>query len=322
MIDFVGKRYLYFLISALIILPGVVSLLLPGGLKPGIDFSSGSIMTIRFEQPVDQSTLREEFAALGHPEAIVQRTGGEHSPTFLVRTLPLKGEQKDASGQVVEVSERQKVADVLKEKLGNLEVLSFDSVSPIIAAEIVRNAAIAVAAASVGILLYIAYAFRRVRNSFRWGTCAVIALVHDSLVVLGAFSILGRIFHIELDSMFITAVLTVIGFSVHDTIVVFDRIRENIPKRRGEPFEVVVNRSLLETLHRSLATQLNAIFVLIAVLLFGGATMKQFVTVLLIGLLSGTYSSIFNAVPLLVVWEKGEVGRFFRRLLGRQPAAA
>ena len=322
MIDFVGKRYLYFLISALIILPGVVSLLLPGGLKPGIDFSSGSIMTIRFEQPVDQSTLREEFAALGHPEAIVQRTGGEHSPTFLVRTLPLKGEQKDASGQVVEVSERQKVADVLKEKLGNLEVLSFDSVSPIIAAEIVRNAAIAVAAASVGILLYIAYAFRRVRNSFRWGTCAVIALVHDSLVVLGAFSILGRIFHIELDSMFITAVLTVIGFSVHDTIVVFDRIRENYGRRMGDTLENIVNHSLMQTLARSLNTSMTVLLVLVALYLFGGVTTRNFVLALIIGIVAGTYSSIFIASQLLVVWERGEVKAAWRRLFGGRGAAA
>lgn len=322
MIDFVGKRYLYFLISALIILPGVISLLLPGGLRPGIDFSSGSIMTIRFEQPVDQSALREEFANLGHPEAIVQRTGGEDSHTFLVRTLPLKGEQKDASGQVVEVSERQKVADVLKQKLGSLEVLSFDSVSPIIAAEIVRNAAIAVAAASVGILLYIAYAFRRVRNSFRWGTCAVIALVHDSLVVLGAFSILGRIFHIELDSMFITAVLTVIGFSVHDTIVVFDRIRENYGRRMGDSLENIVNHSLMQTLARSLNTSMTVLLVLVALYLFGGVTTRNFVLALIIGIVAGTYSSIFVASQLLVVWERGEVKAAWRRLFGGRKTAA
>jgi preprotein translocase SecF subunit len=114
----------------------------------------------------------------------------------------------------------------------------------------------------------------------------------------------------------------VVGFSVQDTIVVYDRIRENIPKRRGEPFETIVNRSLLETLHRSLATQLNAIFILVAILFFGGVTIRQFVAILLIGLISGTYSSIFIAVPLLVVWEKGEVGSFFRRLLRRAPAQA
>jgi preprotein translocase SecF subunit len=136
-------------------------------------------------------------------------------------------------------------------------------------------------------------------------------------VATGLFSIAGLVLGWEVDALFLTALLTVIGFSVQDTIVVFDRIRENIPKRRGEDYETIVNRSLLETIHRSLATQLNAIFVLIAILLFGGATIKQFVAVLLVGLLSGTYSSIFNAVPLLVAWQKGEIGNFFRRLLGR-----
>jgi preprotein translocase SecF subunit len=137
--------------------------------------------------------------------------------------------------------------------------------------------------------------------------CAIAAMIHDILVTVGLFSIAGLILNWEADALFLTAILTVIGFSVQDTIVVFDRIRENIPRRRGEPFETIANRSLLETLHRSLATQLNAIFVLIALLIFGGATMKQFVAVLLVGLLSGTYSSIFNAVPLLVAWETGKL---------------
>jgi preprotein translocase SecF subunit len=139
---------------------------------------------------------------------------------------------------------------------------------------------------------------------------------------MGVFSLLGLLLGWEADALFLTAMLTVTGFSVQDTIVVFDRIRENIPRRRGEPYEQIVNRSLLETLHRSLATQLNAIFILIAILLFGGATIQQFIATLLVGLISGTYSSIFTAVPLLVVWEKGEIGRFFQRLFGRSPARA
>ena len=171
------------------------------------------------------------------------------------------------------------------------------------------------------ILAFIWWAFRKVPNSFRYGVCAIVAMIHDVLVATGLFSIAGLVLGWEVDALFLTALLTVIGFSVQDTIVVFDRIRENIPKRRGEDYETIVNRSLLETLHRSLATQLNAIFVLIAILLFGGATIKQFVAVLLAGLLSGTYSSIFNAVPLLVAWQKGEIGGFFRRLF-RRPVRA
>jgi preprotein translocase SecF subunit len=172
-----------------------------------------------------------------------------------------------------------------------------------VGAEVTRAAFWAVLAAAALIIGYIVLAFRKVPNSFRYGVCAVIAMIHDILVTVGLFSIAGLVLNWEADALFLTAVLTVVGFSVQDTIVVFDRIRENTPKRRGESFETIVNRSLLETIHRSLATQLNAIFVLIAILFFGGATIKQFVAVLLIGLMSGTYSSIFNAVPMLVVWE-------------------
>ena len=316
MLDFVGKRHLFFLISFLVILPGLISLILPGGLRPGIDFSSGSIMTVRFDQPVDQADLRQEFTTLGHPEAIVQKSGGEGANTYIIRTFPLQGEQKDASGQVTQVSERTQIEDALKARFGNLEVLAFDSVSPIIAQEIVQNATIAVFAASIGILLYIWYAFRRVKNSFRWGTAAVVALVHDALIVLGAFSILGRLFNIEVDAMFITAVLTVIGFSVHDTIVVFDRIRENYGRRQGDRFENIVNHSLMQTMARSLNTSLTVMIVLVALYLFGGVTTQNFVLALIIGILAGTYSSIFIASQLLVVWERGEFGALWKRVTG------
>ena len=189
-----------------------------------------------------------------------------------------------------------------------------DSVSPAISQEVTRSATIAVVIASALILLFIVWSFRRVPQASRYGVCAIAAMLHDILVTMGIMSIMGILFGWEVDALFLTAMLTVIGFSVQDTIVVFDRIRENIPRRRGESFETVVNRSLLETIHRSLATQLNAIFVLIAILFFGGATVRQFVAVLLVGLLSGTYSSIFNAVPLLVVWET-------RKLIGRSRKA-
>ncbi len=317
MLDIVGKRYWFFLLSILVLVPGVISLVLPGGLRPGIDFASGSIMTVQFDKVIDQSDLRNEFTTLGHPEAIVQKSNtGASGSTFIVRTYTLKGEQKDASGKVTAPSERQTVEDALKQKFGNLEVLSFDSVSPIIASEIVRNAVIAVAAASLGILLYIAYAFRRVKKSLRWGACAVIALVHDSLVVLGVFSILGRLFNVEVDALFITAVMTIIGFSVHDTIVVFDRIRENYGRRIGDRFENVVNHSIMQTMGRSLNTSLTVLLVLMALFLFGGVTTKTFVLALLIGIVTGTYSSIFVAASLLVVWENGEIKSGWRRLFG------
>jgi preprotein translocase subunit SecF len=323
LLDIVGKRSWFYLLSILVLVPGIVSLLLPGGLRPGIDFSSGSIMTIQFDQSVDQSALRDEFAALGHPEAIVQKSSGAGASgsTFIVRTFTLKTEQKDASGNVTQPSERQTVADAMKQKFGNLQVLSFDSVSPVIASEMVKNAVIAVGVAALGILLYIAYAFRRVKTSFRWGTCAIIALLHDAFVVLGIFSILGRIFEIELDSLFITAVLTVIGFSVHDTIVVFDRIRENYGRRMGDRMENIVNHSIMQTMGRSLNTSMTVLLVLMALYLFGGVTTRTFTLALLIGVTTGTYSSIFVAASLLVTWERGDIKSTWRRLTGGQQAA-
>ena len=168
-------------------------------------------------------------------------------------------------------------------------------------------------AASIAILVFLVIAFRKVPHPVRYGVSAIIAMVHDMLVTLGIFSILSLLFGWEADALFLTALLTVISFSVQDTIVVFDRIRENPPKYRGEPFSAIANRSLLETLHRSLATQLNAMFIMVAILLFGGATIKQFIAVMFFGLISGTYSSIFNAVPMLVGWEE-------RNLLGTKKA--
>jgi preprotein translocase SecF subunit len=187
------------------------------------------------------------------------------------------------------------------------------AVSPAIGGEVTQAATTAVVVASLVILAFIWWAFRRVPRAYRYGVSAIVAMIHDVLVVLGFFALFGVLFGWEVDALFLTAILTVIGFSVQDTIVVFDRIRENIPRRRGESFEKVANRSILETIHRSLATQLNAIFVMVALLLFGGASLQQFIAVMLVGMLSGTYSSIFVAVPLLVAWESGELGRLFRR---------
>jgi preprotein translocase subunit SecF len=184
-------------------------------------------------------------------------------------------------------------------------VLEFYDVSPIVAKEIGRNTGIAIAAASIGILLYIAWAFRRVPRSFRWGSCAVVALSHDVLVVLGVFSILGRLLNIQIDALFITAILAVVGYSVNNTVVVFDRVRENITLGRSKDMTIVVNRSLVETLRRCLNTSLTTLFVLLALLLFGGLTIKNFILALVIGLIAGTYSSLFVAPQLLLVWEKG-----------------
>jgi preprotein translocase subunit SecF len=318
-IDFVRHRYVFYLISLVLIIPGIISLVLPGGLRPGIDFTSGTIMNLRFQQEVQQPALREAFAALGHGEAIVQRSD---DGTFVVRTLPFEGTLPESSTDTNQ-TERQVIVNALTERFGPVEVLSLDVVSPIIASEIVRYAILAVFAACAGILLYLWWAFRRVPNPVRYGACAVMALIHDALLVLGVFSILGRFTAIELDAMFITAVLTVIGFSVHDTIVVFDRVRENIVRHAGEPFDDVMNHSLTQTIGRSVNTSVTVLLTLVALRLFGGTTIHSFVLALLIGITSGTYSSIFNASLLLYSWNIGELQSLFGlRRGGATPATA
>jgi preprotein translocase subunit SecF len=195
----------------------------------------------------------------------------------------------------------------LKQDLTRRAAFNSSTVSETVGQEVTRAALTATLAVAVIVLGFIVFAFRRVPHAFRYGACAIVAMFHDILITMGIMSILGIFFGWEADALFLTAILTVVGFSVQDSIVVFDRIRENIPKYRSEEYEMIVNRSVLETVHRSLATQLNAVFVMVAILLFGGETIKQFIAILLLGLMSGTYSSIFNAVPLLVAWEKGEI---------------
>ena len=319
MLDIVGKRGWYFLISALIILPGLVSMIIPpgwstlnSGLRPGIDFTSGSVMDVTFTRPVDQNAIKERMNALGHPEALVQSTG---SQSALIRTKVL------AEGSEDEVSEQQRVEDDLADNVAPIESVAIDSISPIIAQETVRNTFLALLAASVFILLYIWYAFRRVPRAYRYGISAVFALAHDTLIVLGIFSILGRVINLEVNATFIIGILTVAGYSVNDTIVVFDRIRENVIRHPERAFDSLVNLSVVETIGRSLNTSFTTLLVLLAMLLIGGASLRGLLLVVAIGVVVGTYSSIFIAAQLLVIWDRREFGRVWR--LGRRaPAAA
>jgi preprotein translocase subunit SecF len=214
------------------------------------------------------------------------------------------------------------IQEELRNELGEFQELRFDAVGPTIGEEVTRAGSYAILAAAVAILIFFILAFRSVPNAFRYGVAAVVAMSHDILVTAGIFAIFGILYGWEVDALFLTAILTVIGYSVHDTIIVFDRLRENLPRWRSEAFETVCNRSLLETLSRSVVTSLSTIFVIIAILFFGGATIKQFVAIILVGIISGTYSSIFNAVPILVSWKEGEFGNLFRRVTGRTPAKA
>ncbi len=298
MLDIVGKRFWFFLISGAVALISIISLA-TFGLKSGVEFTSGSLLTVSFEQEVAQSDLNEELASLGYASAIVQSTG---AGDFLIRTHELTGEEKTA------------LEDALAAKFGHLTETEFNSVSPMVAAETAQNAAIAVAVAAIGILLYVTWAFHRMPKPFHYGTCAVIALIHDALVALGVFSILGGLLGWQVNLMFITGILAVIGYSVNNTVVVFDRVRENLALGVSPHFEVVVNNSLVETMGRSLNTSLTTMFAVLALLLFVGASIQNFAVVLLVGVVAGTFSSICIAPNLLVVWEKREWGRFSRWL--------
>ncbi len=298
MFDIIGKRFRFLLISGVVILISIISLL-TFGLKSGIEFSSGSMLTVDFEQEVEQGQLKQALVDLGYSDVIIQRTG---AGDFIVRTRELSSEDK------------AQLEEALESRFGRLTEPEFSSVSPMIAAETARTAAIAVAVAALGILLYVTWAFRRMPKPFHYGTCAVIALTHDALVALGVFSIIGAILNWQINLMFITGILAVIGYSVNNTVVVFDRIRENLKQGVSSDFEVVVNNSLVETLGRSLNTSLTTLFVVLALLIFVGASIQNFAIVLLVGIIAGTFSSVCIAPSLLVIWERGEWGRLIQWL--------
>ena len=320
-INFVRRRHFFYLISLAIIVPGVVSLLIPPSLKPGIEFSSGATFTVGFEdRKIEEEDIRGVLDGLGHSEARVQQTG---EGSFIVRTNELSGTTSSPPVGPAPSSERDIIEVSLIEELGPLvdrdgEVSNgfqnFNSVSEIVSREIGRDATFAVLAAAGAILLYITFQFRNVPKAYRYGFAALLAVGHDTLIILGVFSILGKAFDIEINTMFITGLLTIIGFSVHDTIVVFDRLRENVTLNPDISFHQVVNGSLTETFSRSLNTSITLLFTILALLLLGGSSINSFLLVLLIGVIAGTYSSIFVATQLLVSWESGDSSRLIKRL--------
>lgn len=373
MLDFISKRNWFFLASAIIIAAGIIALIV-AGLNTGIEFSSGSTMTLVFEKPVQQADLRAVFAELGHSEAMIQHStkdsyflgglqlepaekeslidelqerfdttirvaefkrgneteGNETLALLLGKTIDQNDlgdaltdlEYTDVNiefayldsflirTRTLEPDENIQVEQTLEQKFGAVSLLDFYSVSPVIAGERVRYTVYAMIVASVGILLYIAWSFRKLASSFRYGLCAIVALIHDVLILLAIFAFL----RVQIDSMFIIAMLTVVGYGVNNIIVVFDRIRENRSKHLQADLSTVVNISITETLSRSLNTSLTTLFVLIALYAFGGATIQNFVLALLIGVIVSTYSSLFIAAQLLVSWENGDFGKLFRWL--------
>src|SRR5512140_68932 len=308
--NIIKNRYLYFLISLLVIVPGVIFMALhwaqtgEGPLTLGIDFKGGALLEVQFagtRPPVaDINASYNQLSTSKQPinDPVVQPLG---DTSYSIR-----------SGQMDDPTKAKVVAAMQQKSGSNVTILNFTSVSPSVGAEVTSAALVAILLAAAAILLYIWYAFRGVEHSFRYGTAAVIAMFHDVFVVLGVEAMLGYFLHWEADALFLTALLTVIGFSVHDTIVVFDRIRENSNIYRRVDYEKMVHHSIVQTLDRSINPQLTAMFTLFALALFGGETIRHFVIILLVGIFSGTYSSIFNASPILVVWQNREWNNWFK----------
>lgn len=283
MINFMRYKWLYLLISSAVIVPGLISLLV-FGLKPSIDFTGGSRWELGFENDVKVEELGK---ILNEEKVEVSSTVATGTKRYLIR--------------MKFIDEKQRI--VLKEKVeknfGKVTELRFETIGPVLGRELLVKTVAALVLAALLILAYIAWQFK----NWSFGISATLATLHDSLVILGSFSLLGRFFGFEVDVLFVTALLTILSFSVHDTIVVYDRIRESLKRFPGTPFETLVNKAISETLVRSLNNSITVIFMLISLVVLGGDTIRQFAIALLIGTISGTYSSIFTAAPILAVWK-------------------
>lgn len=307
-----GKRNLWYALSGLLLAPSILALVF-WGLQFGIDFTGGSAWEIQYTDRVNTEDIARILAENGRSEATVQQVGNGDEHRYLIRLKELpQGSDEKAT---------------LTAALGSLGELvpggeSLETVGASVGASIRNRSVLAVAAAATGILAYIAWAFRNTQNPLLYGICAIVAMLHDAIIVLGLFAILGHFGDVEVDALFITALLTVIGFSVHDTIVVFDRIRENLQRQDIGNFEQVVNYSIAQTIVRSLNTSVTVVITLLALFLFGGSTTREFVLALLVGVVAGTYSSIFNASQLLVSWENREIQGLVHKItrLGRAPS--
>ena len=304
MFNIVEKRRWYFIFSAMLVTLSIGAMIFSTiqfgqPIRLGIDFTGGSIFVLKFKDTIGEDDLRTAFAEYGLENAVIQPRGAMDDNMWQVRS------QKVTSAEVGDL------LNTLEKQVGTIDrdALNFDTVEPAVGGEVARAAGIAILVASLVIVAFIWFSFRSVPNAFRYGVCTIAGMSYNLIISIGFYTLMGIIAGWEMDALFLTAILTVIGFSVQDVIVVFDRIRENIPRHKTESFEKIVNRSILETIHRSLATQLNAMFVMVAIILFGGTTIKPFIATMLVGMISETYSAIFIAVPLLVVWEKAAARR-------------
>ena len=287
-------KKIYLLISALVLLPGLISLVM-FGLRLAVDFTGGSVFTYDVSQLETDGEFRQQVTLIFNENKL--------SP----ESLAVRGDVLEIKTHTIDSAQNDLILASLQQVFPDLKQKSFVTIGPSIGRETTKNAFKALGIASLGIMLYIAYAFRNIPkpySSLRFGASAVIAMLHDAFLLIGVFSILGKLTGVQVDALFITAALTVIGFSVHDSIVVFDRIRENLRKLPSSwSFEQVVDFSVAETLNRSVATSLTVLITLLSLYILGGESIKYFVLALLIGIISGTYSSIFTASPILVLWE-------------------
>lgn len=299
---FVQQRRYFFMFSGVLIGLCVLAMLI-GFIRIGspfplsVDFLGGTRFEVQFVETVTEENVRQVFvqANIVNP-SLTELRGQELQNAWQIRT------------EFVDEEQASQLEAALRQLAPLVEgAFSVTRVSPAIGQEVTRAALTAVVVSAIVILFYIMFVFRQVPNSFRYGICAVVAMFHDLFVIFGFAAITGMILGWEVDALFLTGVLTVAGFSLQDTIIVFDRVRENYTRRRVNSFETLVNRSVAETFKRSMITQTSAIIVLASILIFGGVTIKPFVAVLLVGLVSGSYSSLFVAVPLLVAWHEGEI---------------
>lgn len=290
--NIVGKKAIWFTISGVLLALAIAAISI-WGLKYGIDFKGGTLIEFSFSRnSVDSNNIKNALGSLDFLTSLSIQNTGDNS--IIIRTVPL------------EKTQVEQIQSTLTDKIGENEEIRLETVGPTVGKDLTQKAIIAVVLASLAIIIYIAWAFRTIpkpASSWKFGVCAILALIHDIIITIGAYAIFGHFFGYEVDSLFVTALLTTMGFSVHDTIVVFDRIRENLRKYPSKDFDTNVNNSVVQTLARSLNTSLTLIIVLLALLTMGGDSIKNFVATLLVGVTVGTYSSIFNASLLLDVWQ-------------------
>ena len=299
MINIVAKRMWFLIASTIILIVGILSLTFPPHLNLGIDFLSGTGVTVRFVDDVSSSQIENQFTKIGLDSPSIQSMGDN---TYFIRTEKLSDFDLENNDSTVSRNDLEKSIEEIDK---NAEIIEIESVGTKVAEGTVRNSIVAVSVASFFVMIYVLYAFRRLEKSYRFAFSAVLTLIHDVVLVTGIYALLGHIFGLQVNSVFIVALLTVIGYSVNDTIVIFDRIRENQIKFPDNKYSSNINISINESIIRSLGTSITTLLVLFSMLILGGSTLREFIVVLILGVVVGTYSSIFIASQFLIIWEEG-----------------